>query len=58
MVMKKMRYALLAGFIFGLIYLAGLPLFVGYGGGLGFRATLSVLITLGIQFIEEKIRLT
>lgn len=45
---------LLGGMIFALVFLISGNLFKGYGGGLGFKAALSVLATIGICEIKDR----
>jgi hypothetical protein len=46
-------YAILSGLIFCLIYLGTATLFKGYGGGLGARACLAVVLALGLDYLIE-----
>ena len=49
--LKNLMYAAFAGLLFGFIFLSTADLFKGYGGGLGTKASLSVLVTLGIEYL-------
>lgn len=44
-----------AGLIFGIIYVLTTKLFVGYGGGLGFKASLSVLTAVGLSLCVQQV---
>jgi hypothetical protein len=49
--LKNLAYAAFAGLLFGFIFLYTTDLFKGYGGGLGTEASMSVLATLGIEYL-------
>lgn len=51
-IIKNWKEVAFAGFIFGLLYLVTTNVFKGYGGGLGFKATISVLATIGLLFLK------
>lgn len=44
-----------SGSVFGLIFVSTSEFFIGYGGGLGTIACLSVIITLGLMSLIKKI---
>lgn len=54
-VIKKTINVAFAGILFGVVYALTSQFFVGYGGGLGFRASLSVITTLGLVSLIEKV---
>jgi hypothetical protein len=49
------KNVLMGGFFFGVVFLLTKGVFIGYGGGLGFRASLSVLITLGVSILLKNL---
>jgi hypothetical protein len=55
-ILRNYSESILAGGIFGFIFIITQPFFVGYGGGLGARAFLSVMSVLGVFFLLNVIR--
>ncbi len=52
-ILRNTFYAVLSGLIFGIVYLNTAALFRGYGGGLGARACLAVVLALGLDYLLE-----
>jgi hypothetical protein len=48
---KNWMYAVFSGLVFGLIFLGTQDVFNGFGGGLGAKACLSVLTTIGVEYL-------
>ncbi len=48
---------ILAGILFGLIFIFITPYFSGFGGGLGISANISIITTLGIKILFERIKI-
>jgi hypothetical protein len=55
-IIKNSTEICFAGFLFGPLHLATTHVFKGYGGGLGFEATISVLATIGLLLITDTIK--
>jgi uncharacterized membrane protein YeaQ/YmgE (transglycosylase-associated protein family) len=47
-IIKNKAVVFIAGCLFAALFLSTTHLFIGYGGGLGFKASLSVLIVIGV----------